>query len=77
MKHTNKYAGLMDEIEAVLGERKRMLTVNEFALLSGKHRQTVWQWCARGELPATQARKYAPYLIHFHQLIDHFEECAA
>lgn len=73
----SKYRDLMDDIEAVLGERKRKLTISEFAELSGNHRQTIWQWCATGKLPATQTMKNAPYFIDYRQLIDFFPEVAA
>lgn len=73
----NRYRDLMDDIEAVLGERKRMLTIDEFAALSGRNRQTVWQWCASDKLPATQTVRGGRYLINYRQLLDFFPEVAA
>lgn len=73
----NRYRDLMDDIEAVLGERKRMLTIDEFATLSGRNRQTVWQWCASEKLPATQTVRGGRYLINYRQLLDFFPEVAA
>ena len=73
----NKYTDLMDDIEAVLGQRKRLLTTDEFAQLSGRHRHTIWKWCASGALPATQNSKRGPYLISYRQLLDFMPEVAA
>ena len=73
----NRYRDLMDDIEAVLGERKQMLTTNEFATLSGRHRQTVLKWCASEKLPATQTKRGGRYLINYRQLLDFFPEVAA
>lgn len=72
----SRYSGLLDEIEEVLGARKRLLTTREFALLRNRHYMTVWKWCARGLIPCEQARKGAPYFIHFHQVVD-FQEPSA
>lgn len=76
MNHT-KYRELLDDVQDVLGERKRELTVQEFARLTNRHPRTVWAWCAAGELPATQRRKGGPYSINYRQLIDFFPTLGA
>lgn len=50
--NTTKHRALLDEVEAILGTRNRFLTTGEFARITGLHRQTVWEACARGDLPA-------------------------
>ena len=61
----------MDDIELILGHRRAWLTIKEFAAVygGGTHEQTIRQDCARGTLPHRQARKGAPYAIHYQQLL--------
>ncbi|OFT88984.1 helix-turn-helix domain-containing protein [Corynebacterium auriscanis] len=69
MKITRQRARfLMDSVEDSIGERHAMLTISQFAQIAGKDRMTIWDRCARGELPAVQERKGAQYRIHYHQL---------
>lgn len=75
--NTSRHKLLLDEVEGMLGTRKRWLTVPEFAQITGLHPQTVRMACARGELPATQQRKGGHYRIHYTQLEDYFKEYAA
>lgn len=73
---TTKPRDLLDEVEAILGTRKRFLTTGEFAQITGMHRQTVWEACARGDLPAHQNGKNGHYRIRYTQLNDFFQEAA-
>ncbi|RAV34880.1 helix-turn-helix domain-containing protein [Corynebacterium heidelbergense] len=66
---------VMDDIEAVFGKRKPMLSVAEFATMCGVSPKTVWEWCASGELPASQTKKWAPYRISYRELL-RFQEAA-
>lgn len=69
---------LLQQVEDVLGKKKRMLTINEFAEIVGRHYQTIWQACNSGDIQSVQKRKQAQYRIHFHQLDQFFpEEVAA
>lgn len=68
---------LLQQVEDRLGERKTMLTITEFAEVVGRHRYTIWEACARGDMPAVQPGKGKQYRIHFHQLNEYFPEEAA
>ena len=63
-----KPTALMDTVEAVLGKRAAMLTISEFATVTGRHYQTIYNLVARGEIPANQRMKHGPYLIPYQEL---------
>lgn len=75
--NSTKRRDLLDDVEQILGTRKRWLTTGEFARITGLHRQTVWEACARGDLPATQRGKGGHYRIHYTQIQDYFKEYTA
>ncbi|MGX7906684.1 helix-turn-helix domain-containing protein [Corynebacterium propinquum] len=54
-----------------------MLSVAEFAELTGLSTYTVRAMCASGELPATQTAKRSPYRIHFTELYPYLTENVA
>lgn len=68
---------LIADITAALGGARLMLTVAEFAQLTGMSTHTVRAMCASGELPAKQAQKGAPYLIHFTELAPYLTQNVA
>ncbi|WP_257202974.1 hypothetical protein [Corynebacterium cystitidis] len=44
----------IDIVEAVLGERKALLSPREFAQITGRDSTEVWRDCVNGTIPATQ-----------------------
>lgn len=59
---------LMSDVIAALGGARIMLSVAEFAQLTGISEHTIRAMCASKELPAKQTQKGAPYKIHFTEL---------
>lgn len=59
---------LMDDIELVLGERKALLSVEEFSQLTGLSVDYARRLCARGEIRATQVRHWGPWRVHFREV---------
>lgn len=59
---------IMADVEAVLGQRKAMLTVREFAQITGTSPQNVREACARGDIKAIQGGYGKHYRIHYTQL---------
>lgn len=72
-----KPTALMDTVEAVLGKRAALLTISEFATVTGRHYQTIYNLVARGEIKAEQRTKHAPYHIPIGELAPFFETRAA
>lgn len=68
---------IMALVEAVLDRRPGMLTTNEFAQVTGRHRKTIEIACARGEIRATQNVKRGRYLIPVAELAPFLEGEAA
>lgn len=68
---------LIQDITAALGGARLMLSVAEFAQITGLSTYTVRAMCASGELPATQTAKRAPYRIHFTELYPYLTENVA
>ena len=68
---------LIDLVEAATGKRALILTVSQFAELVGRHPRTIWEACARGDLPATQAGKGGTYRIPIQALRPYLEGHAA
>lgn len=64
------YAAALEDVAQVLGVRKTMLSIGEYAQLTGRHYQTVWRLVSRGELPAVQQGKFGRYRISYRQLVD-------
>lgn len=64
------YATVLEDVAQVLGVRKTMLSIREYAQVTGRHYQTVWKLVATGVLPATQHGKFGRYRISYRQLVD-------
>lgn len=69
-KRMSRVSEVLDLVEATLGERKPMLTIPEAEIMTGRHRRTIWSWCATGQLSASQTCKGAPYYISAVVLMD-------
>lgn len=68
---------LMSDVIAALGGARIMLSVAEFAQLTGISEHTIRAMCASKELPAAQTQKGAPYRIHFTKLAPYLTENVA
>ena len=73
----NKYRDFLDDIEDFFGERRLQLTVTDVAKLTNRHYMTIWNACARGELPASQERKGCQYRINYRDLYNYLYMRAA
>ncbi|MDK4286969.1 helix-turn-helix domain-containing protein [Corynebacterium pseudodiphtheriticum] len=68
---------LISDITAALGGARLMLSVAEFAQLTGISEHTIRAMCASKELPAAQTQKGAPYRIHFTELAPYLTQHVA
>lgn len=68
---------LISDIKAALGYSALMLSVRQFAQLTGISEHTIRAMCASGELPSAQTQKGAPYRIHFTELAPYLTQHVA
>lgn len=68
---------LIADITAALGYSALMLSVRQFAQLTGISEHTIRAMCASKELPAAQTQKGAPYRIHFTELAPYLTQHVA
>ena len=69
---------LMEQVELTLGLPVVMLTIKQFARVTGRNEYDLRKLCARDEIRHHQSHKCATYRIHFTELDQFFpQEVAA
>ncbi|PRQ10606.1 hypothetical protein C1Y63_10450 [Corynebacterium sp. 13CS0277] len=58
----------MREIGIILGQPKLMLTLQEFATVTGLPYSRVWEEAATGRLPTEQRERGGKYRVHYTQV---------